>query len=177
MSKDEDLLAEVNERLKELEHQAEIIKTVLIVREPNTLHASQAYDGLRKQVAASAAERRAHLTQLATMAVAVSRARTVADLAPQVAEWMTQAGVISLRGVPKGHEAEHLFEDIGGQGLDGELEILEAAYVDGQTGSLLRPGRARLAPGGQRTPAPETDVTETDTEPPAGDSPEEETTA
>ena len=147
MARAEDLLVDLQERIKGLEQQAELIKTVLIVKEPNTVQASQAYDGLRKQVVAAASERRSHLAQLVAMSVAVSRATAVSDLVPQVKEWMEQAGVAPLVDVPDGNDASHLFEDIGGEGLDGSLEIIEPAYIDLQTGTVLRLGRARLAAG------------------------------
>lgn len=163
MSKAEDLLVDLQERLARLEHQAELIKTVLIVKEPNTVHASEAYDGLRKQVVAAASERRSHLSQLVAMAVAVSRATSVEDLVPQVREWMEQAGVAALTEVPPGHDASHVFEDVSGDGLGGDLDILEPAYVDMQTSSLIRLGRARARGAATAAPvvAPETseDVT------------------
>lgn len=151
MARAEDLLVDLQERIKGLEQQAELIKTVLIVKEPNTVQASQAYDGLRKQVVAAASERRSHLAQLVAMSVAVSRATAVSDLVPQVKEWMEQAGVAPLGGVPDGNDASHLFEDIGGKGLDGPIEIIEPAYIDVQTGTVLRLGRARLAEGAEAT--------------------------
>jgi len=139
------LLVDLQERLQGLEHQAELMKTVLIVKEPSTIQASQAFDGLRKKVIAGAAERRSHLTQIVAMAVAVSRATSVSDLVPQVQEWMDQAGIMPIRHVPVGSDASHVFEDIGGKGLDGALEIVEPAYFDTQTGTILRLGRAKLA--------------------------------
>lgn len=147
MNKADELLLDLQQRIKGLEHQAELIKTVLIVKEPNTVQAAQSYEGLRKLVVASAAERRSHLTQLVAMSVAVSRATSVADLVPQVQEWMEQAGVAALAELPAGHEASHLFEDVAGLGLDGPMEIVEPAYVDIQTGSVLRLGRAQRAAG------------------------------
>jgi hypothetical protein len=159
MSKVEELLTDLQERVKGLEQQAELIKTVLIVKEPNTVQASQAYDGLRKQVVASAAERRSHLAQLVSMAVAVTRASSVADLVPQVREWMEQAGVSGVVEVPDGDDPSHWFEDISGDGLDGSLQVVEPAFIDIETGSILRLGRARLTgsddePSGPRPARP-----------------------
>lgn len=128
-----------------MEHQAELIKTVLIVKEPNTVQSAQSYDGLRKQVVAAAAERRSHLQQLVSMAVAVSRAKSVDDLVPQVREWMDQAGVVTLASVPPTADPSHLFEDIGDAGLDGPIAVIEPAYIDQQTNTVLRLGRARKA--------------------------------
>ena len=71
---DRGLLLDLADRVKALQHEADLMRTVLIVKEPNTVQAAQAYDGLRKQIGASAAERRSHLNQLVGMSVAVSRA-------------------------------------------------------------------------------------------------------
>jgi hypothetical protein len=148
------LLLDIQERLRGLENEAEIMRTVLIVKEPNTLHAAQAYDGLRKQVVAGAAERRSHLTQLAAMSVAVSRASSVEDLVPQVREWLEQAGIAEVRSVPRGAAVHDFFEDLTREGLDGPIDVVEPAYVDSQTGALLRLGRARRAPAPAPAPQP-----------------------
>lgn len=140
------LVREVLDRIKGLERDNELIRTVLMVKEPGTVHAAQAFEGLRKQILAGAAERRSHLAQLVVMSVAVSRATSVDDLRPQVREWMEQAGVGRLDEAPAGEPARDFFEDIAGDGLDGPLEVVEPAYVDRQTGALLRLGRARRAP-------------------------------
>ena len=49
MARADDILQDLQDRIKGLEQQAELIKTVLIVKEPNTVHASEAFEGLRKQ--------------------------------------------------------------------------------------------------------------------------------
>jgi hypothetical protein len=158
------LLQEIVERLNRLEHEAELLRTVFIVKEPNTGLAAEAYDGLRKQVAASAAERRSHLAQLASMAVAVRRASSVEDVRPQVQEWMAQAGVVELTTTPHGNHPQDLFEDLEGSGFsDGQsIEVIEPAYVDRQTGVVLRLGRAR-------SKSTTLHMTETDTEDPQVD--------
>jgi hypothetical protein len=139
------MIRDLLDRVKGLEHEAELMRTVLVVKEPGTVQAAQTFDGLRKQILASAAERRSHLAQLVAMSVAVSRASSVADLVPQVQDWMAQAGVTEVREVPRGVDPMDLFEDLCGKGLHGVLEIVEPAYVDAETGALLRLGRARLA--------------------------------
>jgi hypothetical protein len=147
-----ELLRQLAERIRELEHQAELIRTVLIVKEPNSIPAADAYEGLRKQIVAAAAERRSHLNQLVAMAVAVRRARSLDDLVPQLREWMQQAGVGTLIAPPDGDQAGNWFEDLTGEGLDGPIEIVEPAFFDLQTGAPLRLGRARrdAGPGDDR---------------------------
>lgn len=138
-----EFLIELQERIKGLEHKAELIQTVLIVKEPTSIPAANAYDGLRKQIVAAAAERRSHLAQLVAMAVTVSRATSIDDIRPQVSEWMEQAGVVAVGQLPPGIPAGDLFEDVSGVGLGGEIEILEPAYVDAQTNAIIRLGRAQ----------------------------------
>ena len=70
MAKAEDLLVDLQERIKGLEQQAELIKTVLIVKEPSTVPSSQASAGLRRQVVTAAAERRSHPDRLVAMSAA-----------------------------------------------------------------------------------------------------------
>jgi hypothetical protein len=143
--KTNELLQDALARLARLEHEAELMRTVLIVKEPGSALAADAYNGLRKQVVAAAAERRSHMVQLATMAVAVHRATSVSDLVPQVQEWMAQAGVVELHGAPRGWQAQDLFEDLEGNGLAGagDIDVVEPAYVDSKTEAVLRLGRAR----------------------------------
>jgi len=153
MTRQTTLILELLERVKKLEHEAELMRTVLIVKEPTTIQAAQAYDGLRKQVVAGAAERRSHLVQLVSMAVAVSRATSVEDLAPQLREWMAQAGVEPVSAIEPEDSPRDFFEDLSGEGLAGPIEIVEPAYIDSHTGALLRLGRAR-----RRAAAPATSV-------------------
>lgn len=140
-----ELLIDLQDRIKGLEREAELFRTVLIVKEPNSVIASQSYDGLRKQIVAAAAERRSHLAQLVAMQVAVSRATSLDDLIPQVKEWLEQAGVVEVTSVPPGASPSDVFEDVIGDGLNGRLAVLEPAYLDAQTGALLRLGRAQRA--------------------------------
>lgn len=141
------VLEEIAARLERVEREAELSRNILIVKEPTTGLAAEAYDGLRKQVVASAGERRSHLVQLAILATAVNRAGSIDDLRPLVREWLDQAGVRPLSEVPRGAHVQDLFEDVEGKGLAGAaaIEVLEPAYLDSATGVVLRLGRARQA--------------------------------
>jgi len=151
----EAILEELLERVKGLEHQAEIMKTVLIVKEPTSIPAAEAFEGLRKVVLASNRERRSHVTQLVQMAVAVARASSVEDLAQRVDEWLAQAGIVRVMEPPDAVEPEKYFNAESG-GLDGPLEIVEPAYVDEQFGQLIKAGlaRRRVEPLPDAGPAP-----------------------
>jgi hypothetical protein len=136
-------LAALENQLTHLQHEAEMSRTVLMVKEPDTVRAAEAYEGLRKQVIASNTTRRTHAAQLAHMAVAVSRATTVDDLRGLVAQWLEQAAVVALDHVPEGLRAQDLFESNDGSrpaSLEG-LVIVEPAYVDTQNSVIIRTGR------------------------------------
>lgn len=138
-------LQQIDQRLGQLEHAADLMKTVLIIKDPGSAHAADAYEGLRKQVVASSSARRTHLAQLSAMAVAVSRANEVADLVPQVEEWLGQAGVVRLTELPREARVQDLFEAADGGSLRGatQIEVVEPVFVDAQNQVVVRLGRAR----------------------------------
>jgi hypothetical protein len=129
--------------MNQLQHEAAMSRAVLMVKEPDTVRAAEAYEGLRKQVVASNNARRSHVAQLAQMAVAVSRATAVHDLRRLVDQWLEQAAVVALDHVPEGFRVQDLFESIDGVrpgSLDG-MVIIEPAYVDAQNSVIVRTGR------------------------------------
>jgi hypothetical protein len=148
-------LDDLSRRLEQLEHQAELIKTVLIVKEPASIVAAEAFEGLRKQIIASNGERRAHLHQLVMMAVAVSRASSLDDVRAQVGEWLAQAGVVAIDSMPPNVRPSDLFEALEGTLDDAEaIAVEEPAYFDSQNKTLVRMGRARPAKAEPRGSGP-----------------------
>lgn len=142
-----DRLIEMTDRV---ERTTEQMQTVLMIREPNSTAAAEAYEGLRKQVVATSTERRQHLVQLAEFEHAVRHGADASQLLSLVDGWMQQAGVARVNDA-SGEEiaiAFDLTEDLGGP-----LEVTEPAYLDTKTSSIVRKGRARrLAP--TASPAP-----------------------
>lgn len=140
-----EVLEQIEQRLGQLEHAADMMKTVLMIKDPGSAHAADAYEGLRKQIVASSTARRTHLAQLSAMAIAVSRASELADLAPQVDEWLGQAGIVRLTEVPPDARVQDLFEDADGGSLQGatQVEVVEPVFVDTQNQVVVRLGRAR----------------------------------
>lgn len=136
-------LRRVLEELAELRHKTELMEMVFVVKEPDTVRAAEAYDGLRKQVIASSNERRAHVTQIVEMAVAVQRATAVSDVAARVTEWAGQLGIVQVAAVPpKSHlRFEDLFEVLNDG--PGDLVVVEPAYMDSHTGAVVRRGRTQ----------------------------------
>lgn len=127
---------ENNELLTQMDRQLDRIYTALLVRDPGTSLSSDAYEGLRKQVVASARARTQHVAQLAEIDVALQRGVNISDLQNLVDGWLRQAGIERIEdprmpdvwdSVPNSHEVE--------------VEI--PAYVDTEVGRLVHQGRLR----------------------------------
>ena len=129
-------------RIDQLEHQAELLKTVLIVKEPGAAISANAFEGLRKQIIASANDRLTHLNQIVQMRVALDRAGSVDDLKVMVASWETQSGIVEVFDAGPEQPVSDLFDEVDGGSLEGGYDVLEPAFVDSLTGRVLRTGRA-----------------------------------
>ena len=135
--------------LRDLVHEAELMKTVLIVKEPESTVAAGAFDGLRKQIAAVAQEHWAHLAQVAQIDAAVNHVSEVSELRTIVRQWLEQARVAKLEGPTSQEHAAEQFEFVG-QGSC-IVETVHPAYVDTTTGRVIKQGVLRLA---ESRPAP-----------------------
>jgi hypothetical protein len=121
--------------LDKVERGVEMIELVTVVREPNTGMSADAYNGLRKQVIASASERSAHLNQLAHFDSALRAGAGPSELEALVREWLGQASLAAVDD-PAMTEA---FEVVGPEGTTGR-RVLRHGYVDLTTGRVVRAG-------------------------------------
>ena len=136
--------------IAKMERQLDLIHTALVVRDPGTSVAAEAYEGLRKQVIAGATARQAHVAQLAEFDVALRRGASTDDLLALSSQWLDQAGVARIED-PTVREA---FDSSVPPSVDAEVEI--PAYVSKVTGQLVRQGRLR-APAVTADEAPATE--------------------
>jgi len=138
----QETLGDVAGRLDQLERRAEKMETILMVREPSSTVAADAYEGLRKQVVTAVADRLAHLAQLVQLDAALSRGADAGSLAKVVAGWVEQASLARVTdpGAADGDLLFALVEDLGGP-----AELVEPAYVDTVTGRVIRQGKIRKA--------------------------------
>jgi hypothetical protein len=127
------------------------IDVALIVREPGTARAAEAYEGLRRSVATAARERRQHLAQLAEMTDAIERGATVETLRQRCEQWCVEAGLERRSdAVPEWYSV------VEGEGP--VLEVIVPAWVDSASGQLVKQGVARRVAGReqqQQQPPPE----------------------
>jgi len=132
----------ISRQLDQLDRRTEKMETILMVREPASGAAAEAYDGLRKQIVAAVGERTAHLKQLAQLDAALTAGASADVVAKLVRDFAEQAALERVK------DAEHperdlLFETV--EDLGGRYEVLEAAYVDAKTGRVIRRGSVRAA--------------------------------
>ena len=135
--------------LDQLDRRAEKMEVILMVREPASGAAAEAYEGLRKQVVASVTERMAHLAQLVQLDSALTAGADAESVGKLVRGFVEQASLERVTN-PKHAERDLLFEVV--EDLGGRLEVLEPAYVDAVTGRVIRRGsirRAAVAAGGR----------------------------
>jgi hypothetical protein len=126
-----------------LERRAEKMETILMVREPSSVAAAEAYDGLRKQVVNAVSTRQAHLVQLVQLDAALAAGADADSLRKLVDGWFEQSALVRVTD-PDGPHRDALFDLVGDEG--GPFEVLEPAYVDTTTGRPIRLGRARRRP-------------------------------
>lgn len=105
---------------------------------------AQAYEGLRESVNEGAQSRRVHLAQLTQLDRALRASTTLDGPRMLLADMMEECG---LQRVDDASQVD-LFqvEDDDGEGTT--LEVLEPAYVDANTGRVVRHGRARALASG-----------------------------
>jgi hypothetical protein len=137
------VLDNIRESLDQLDRRVDKMETILIIREPSSVAAGDAYEGLRKQVMAALSERLAHLSQLVQLHAAVAGGADARVLSQLVDAWFEQAALLRVDdpGHPQAHALFEVVEDKGGA-----PEVLDPAYVDSVTGRVIRPGRIRRLP-------------------------------
>jgi hypothetical protein len=145
-------LKDIQRLLDGLDRRSEKMETILMVREPGSTAAADAYEGLRKQIIGTVSERLTHLTQLVQFDAAIRNGADRGVLAKMVQGWFESSGLQTVQDPDHPH-ADLLYEIIEDRG--GPLEIVDPAYCDGLTGRVIRPGRARrLDAAPARAPSP-----------------------
>lgn len=133
----------VARQLDQLDRRTEKMETIIMVREPSSGAAAEAYEGLRKQVVTAVSERMTHLAQLAQLDAALAAGAGPDSVGKLVRGWMEQASVVRVSD-PDDSDRDLLFELV--EDLGGPFEVLEPAYADAVSGRVIRRGTARRAP-------------------------------
>lgn len=131
----QDSLREIAQVLGDLRLSVERIDASLVVRDPGNVRSADAYDGLRKQIAVSAGDRRRLLVLLTELGEAIRRKEDHQSLQARFDEWSSQAGI----GVLSEFNSEH-FDYVETDGS--EVEMSQPAYVEIESGRTIRRGVA-----------------------------------
>jgi hypothetical protein len=140
------VLHRLQQLVDQLDRRMERIETVVMVREPQTPMAAEAYEGLRKQVINAASSRMNHLTQLTQWDAAIRHGAGTQDLTDMLDSWFEQSGLERVTDAGPG-ELDRYFEFVGARS-GGPVEVMAPAYVDSVTGRVVRLGRVRPASRG-----------------------------
>ena len=131
----EESLREIEQVLGDLRLSVERIDASLVVRDPGNVRSADAYDGLRKQIAISAGDRRRLLVLLTELGEAIRRKEDHQSLQARFDEWSSQAGI----GVLSEFNSDH-FDYVENDG--NEIAISQPAYVEIDSGRTIRRGVA-----------------------------------
>ena len=123
-------------QLDTIDRRTELIEAILLVRDPGSSMAAQAFDGLRRAVIDARQARQTHLVHLAQIDTAVQRGATNADLKLLLRDLLAETGVVRL--VDPSNVGAF---DVSGVGPN--LTVTAPAYVDGATGTVIVQGQAR----------------------------------
>lgn len=125
------------------------IEAALVVQNPGTIYAAEAFDGLRKTLLNAAKSRRAHISHLITLKDSIDRGASVELLGERVNDFLTELGVQFITDVSR---TEHFIFDCDEHGP----ECVSPAVIDvGADGTevTIREGHARR-PVAAPTPSP-----------------------
>ncbi|MBE1537043.1 hypothetical protein [Actinomadura algeriensis] len=143
----------LSDALDRIERRQDRVWTALLIKDPGAPAAVEAYDGLRKQVAAAASARFTHLTQLVQFDVAVAADPAPDTLAKLVDGWFEQAGIVRVTEATGDPDTDQPFQVVE---RTGDVPVvMEPAYVDQATGRVLRPGRLRYTKAATGAAPPE----------------------
>ena len=131
----EESLREIEQVLGDLRLSVERIDASLVVRDPGNVRSADAYDGLRKQIAVSAGDRRRLLVLLTELGEAIRRKEDHQSLQARFEEWSSQSGISVLSEFDSEH-FDYLETDTTG------VEISQPAYVEIESGRTIRRGVA-----------------------------------
>ena len=128
-------LQEIGQVLIDLQRSIERIDASLVVRDPGNVRSADAYDGLRKQIAISAGDRRRLLVLLTELGEAIRRKEDHQSLQARFDEWSSQAGI----GVLSEFNSEYFdYVETDSDAID----ISQPAYVEIESGRTIRRGVA-----------------------------------
>jgi hypothetical protein len=128
------------EQLNRIEVLLQRLDSAVVVRDPGSARAAEAFDGLRKSVIQASKSHRIHVAHLIALDESIRSGGTIELVHLRVGEYLRELGIERLADA--GHPEAF---DIVGDG-EGDIEVLEAAIIertdDGRV-SVLKVGKAK----------------------------------
>lgn len=115
------------------------IEAALVVQNPGTIHAAEAFDGLRKTLLYSAKSRRAHVSHLVALKDSIDRGASIELLSERVNDFLMELGVQYITDVSK---SDHFIFDGDENGPECVTPAVVDVAADG-TEVTIRKGHAR----------------------------------
>ena len=147
-----DDVADVSQRtyalVDKIDRHIEKMELILLVREPTAEPAADAYEGLRKQVAAMSSDRIRLLSHLVHFDAALRNGADAGQLRKMVDSWFEESGLERIEDLSH-PDHELLFRRLDQDGAsdaepaDEELDVVDPAYRDAGTGRVIREGHVR----------------------------------
>ncbi|HAM24816.1 MAG TPA: hypothetical protein DHW34_05235 [Actinobacteria bacterium] len=131
----------IEKDLRTLQSDVSKLTAALVVREPATATAAEAYDGLRKAVMAGPQARRQMLVQLVELTDFAERNISIVEMRQILDEQRKRAGLVDITD---GGTYPELFEIVEGSGE--LISVRRPAWVDEQTGQVIQRGTAVAEP-------------------------------
>jgi len=139
---DRSRLDRLESSVDEIRHALERVELMFLMKDPSVPAGADAYEGLRRSLILSREDRMARLVDLARIDASLRRVDGPGGTEAILGELLTAAGIDRLES-PSGGDRE-AFEIFGSDADGSELVVLEPAYVHGESGALIRTGRARF---------------------------------
>jgi hypothetical protein len=151
-ARDRERLDHIEDRVEKMHVLLERLDVNLTIRDPGNAHSADAYDGLRKAVAANSSHRRHMNVHLAELRDRIAAGSSIDDVASILEEWIGQAGLVRLDSADR----SDFFDVVAGEG--DSLRVLRPAWIDGLNNSVVRRGQVERVPVPVASPPDATDT-------------------
>ena len=131
-------------QLERIENLLNRLDSAVVVRDPGSARAAEAYDGLRKQITQSGKNHRIHTAHLLSLSDSLERGADIELIRDRVEDFLNEIGVQRTFDI----SIEQAFEIVEGEGSS--LECIEPAVVESNENgglSIVRLGKARRIAG------------------------------
>ena len=148
----------LSEQVSDLKELMSWLVAAMVVTDQPTAAAANAYEGLRSSVIQASKDRNRLLVTLAGLDYALDLGQDLATIQSKVTEEMERSGLTKTTATSD----ENLYDFDNDKPTFFAIEVMKPAYIDRESGALVRPGTARwieVAPPEETIAPPVLDIT------------------